>query len=147
MAGYSNLARCLHKALLKCEDCGEPATRFVERRYCCDEFGGSADDLPTAEAVRSLSKKRPVTLGVRILVGSSRGEIAHGNGEIALTTAEAAGRLDISLSSFRFLMRDELISPCANLAKALLFKESDVEMLRLERARQPLVRRAKHRGA
>lgn len=42
-------------ALLKCRDCGKPATRLIDHRFYCDEWGEEDEDLPSAMSVRAIA--------------------------------------------------------------------------------------------
>lgn len=69
---------------------------------------------------------------VQCVVGTPE-QIRAGEGESAITIAQAAARLGVSVSSVRNLVRDGALASCAKFEKTQLFLERDVERLRAER--------------
>jgi hypothetical protein len=52
-AALRERVRVLEEALPKCRDCDKPATRRIDGKWYCDEWGEADDDMPTAAAVRA----------------------------------------------------------------------------------------------
>lgn len=73
-----------------------------------------------------------MAISVVILVGEPEA-IRAGQGEVAVTAAQAAAMLKMSEGSFRNCMKRGEIAPCATITNADLFRESDVEALRARR--------------
>lgn len=72
------------------------------------------------------------TLIVQCVVGTAE-QIRAGEAETAITVAQTAARLGVSVSSVRNFVRDGALAPCAKFEKTQLFLERDVERLRAER--------------
>lgn len=69
---------------------------------------------------------------VQIVVGTAE-EISSGQGETAVTMAQVAARLGISITGVRNLVLRRQLTPCAKFDKTHLFVERDVEELRAKR--------------
>lgn len=70
----------------------------------------------------------------RVIWGESEGEIEKGNGQIALTSAQAAARLGVSERRVRGLIEEAKLTPCPEkFWNSPLYLESDVEQLRQQR--------------
>lgn len=73
-------------------------------------------------------------LVLQIVVGTAE-NIRAGRGETAVTGTEAGARLGISGARIGQLAKDGILRPVTFFQGTALFLESDVEALRLERAR------------
>jgi excisionase family DNA binding protein len=76
-----------------------------------------------------IKSRKPV---LHILMGTPS-ELARGEGEPVVTSAEAARRLKISEAGLRFLVSEKQILPAAKIGKGMLFRRRDVETLRILR--------------
>lgn len=90
----------------------------------------SVIDLPTMASSTRLGRATVV-----VLVGYGTAEAVRGaEGEVALTAAQAAGELGVSDARFRQLVGEKKIKPVASIAKAKLYRISEVEALKASRS-------------